>query len=57
MNTLFKFVSVPLCFLRDYSCPMAEKEAWNRNRAALLPVTMPFSFFLLTGKFDFFSKD
>jgi len=57
VNTLFKFISVPLTFLRDYSCPMAEREAWNRNRAAILPVTMPFAFFALSGKFDFFSGD
>lgn len=52
---LFKFITVPLVFVRDYTCPMAEQEAWNRTRATILPVTMPFAFFLLTGKFDFFS--
>lgn len=54
-SALFKFITVPLVFMRDYTCPMAEQEAWSRTRATILPVTMPFAFFLLTGKFDFFS--
>ena len=57
MNTLLKIFTLPLVFLRDYSCPMAEREAWNRNRATILPLTMPVSFFLLIGKFDLSTDD
>jgi hypothetical protein len=48
-NTLSKIVSVPLTFVRDYSCPMAEQDAWDRNRAAILPMTLIISFMYLSG--------
>jgi sodium/potassium/calcium exchanger 6 len=50
-------ISVPLAFLRDCTCPMVEIEAWNKFRAAVLPLTIPFSFAFLTGKFDLNTKD
>lgn len=56
-KTLSNFIVVPLLFIRDYTCPMAEKEAWNRNRASIVPLTMPITFFYLTGKFKLFTQD
>lgn len=55
--TLFKIISVPLAFLRDITCPMVETESWNKFRALILPLTIPFSFAFLTGKFDLNTKD
>lgn len=42
-------ISVPLTFIRDYSCPMGEMEAWDRRRASIVPVTIVISFFYLNG--------
>ena len=36
---------------------MVETESWNKFRAAFLPLTIPFSFAFLTGKFDLNTKD
>mmetsp|Transcript_4570 Transcript_4570/g.6926 ORF Transcript_4570/g.6926 Transcript_4570/m.6926 type:complete len:140 (+) Transcript_4570:1284-1703(+) len=44
--------TIPLNFLRDYSCPAGEVEEWNRNRAAILPLTIVGSFFFLNGSLD-----
>ena len=46
-DSLFKVVEIPLNFLRNYSVPMAEEGEWNRLRAAILPLTMPFAFVYL----------
>ena len=45
-------VSVPLTFIRDYTCPMAEQASWDRTRASVLPVTLPISTMWLCGYFQ-----
>ena len=35
--------------MRDYSVPMGEMEAWDRRRAAIVPMTLVISFFYLNG--------
>jgi len=40
---------VPLAFLRDYTIPMAEEDAWDRTRAAITPITAPLAFMYLFG--------
>jgi len=45
----WKIVEVPLNFLRDYSVPMADKSEWDRNRAAIIPLTFPWAFAFLNG--------
>ena len=42
-----KIVEIPLNLLRDYTVPMAEVSDWSRNRAAILPLTIPVGFCLL----------
>lgn len=37
----------PLDFLRDITIPMAENSAWDRNRATVFPMTLPFAFSIL----------
>ena len=51
IGNCFKLVEVPLNFLRDYSVPMADKSEWDRNRAAIIPITLPWAFFFLLGDF------
>ena len=46
---LMLLISVPLTFIRDYSTPIGELAAWNRTRAAVIPVTIVFSFLWLNG--------
>jgi len=43
----WKIVEVPLNLLRDYSVPMADKCEWDRNRAAILPLTATWAFAFL----------
>ena len=42
-------IEVPLCFIRDYTVPMAEHASWNRNRASIVPMTITIAFFYLGG--------
>ena len=49
-------IEVPLIFIRDYTCPMAEHASWNRNRASIVPVTLVFAFLYLAGMLDFTKK-
>ena len=35
--------------MRDYTVPMGELSAWDRNRAAIVPAFMPLAFFVLMG--------
>jgi hypothetical protein len=49
MGTASKIVSVPLTFLRDYTCPMAQQESWDRNRAAIVPMTIVMATMYLVG--------
>ena len=48
-NTCFKVVEIPLNFLRDYTCPIGDYEAWNRTRAAVVPVFIVLGFLYLNG--------
>ena len=45
----WRIVEIPLNFLRDYSVPMADSCEWDRNRAALIPLTGPWAFAFLNG--------
>jgi hypothetical protein len=49
INSCMLIISVPLTFIRDYSVPMGEMEAWDRRRASIVPVTTVISFFYLAG--------
>jgi hypothetical protein len=42
---------MPLSILRNYTIPMAEDEMWNKTRAVILPITIPWAFFYLFGFF------
>lgn len=44
---LSKIVEYPLNFIRNYTCPMADFSDWDRNRASILPLCLPFGFCLL----------
>ena len=44
-----KGIALPLNFMRDYTVPMGELSAWDRNRAAIVPAFMPLAFFVLMG--------
>lgn len=48
-NSFMKLIEIPMTFLRDYSTPMAEHEAWDRRRAAIIPSFLILSFFYLGG--------
>lgn len=48
-NTLMLLISVPLTFIRDLTTPMGEEEAWNRNRAAFVPMSIVLAFLYLCG--------
>jgi hypothetical protein len=39
-----KIIEIPLTFIRDITVPMADNADWNRNRASVLPLTVPISF-------------
>lgn len=54
---MFSLVTIPLTFVRDYTCPMAESESWNKTRAALLPLTVPTGMAMLTGNLNLFTDD
>lgn len=41
--------NVPLTFVRNYTIPMAEEEAWDRLRATITPMTAPLAFMYLFG--------
>ena len=49
LNSLMKLISVPIVFVRDYTVPMGEEEAWDRNRVAVVCMTIVFAFFWLNG--------
>lgn len=57
VDSLMMIIELPLNFLRDISTPMGEVEAWNRNRAAVLPVTLMISFFYLNGDLQNVGKE
>jgi len=45
----FNLFAIPLGFLRNYTIPMAEEDAWDRKRAAITPITAPLAFMYLFG--------
>lgn len=47
----WKIVEIPLNFLRDYTVPMAEKAEWDRTKASILPMFLPWAFCFLQGMF------
>ena len=47
LSSCWRIVEIPLNFLRDYSTPMADKYEWDRNRAAIIPLTLPWAFSFL----------
>ena len=49
LSSCWRIVEIPLNFLRDYSTPMADKYEWDRNRAAIIPLTLPWAFSFLQG--------
>jgi len=49
LNTIMLFIVIPLTFVRDYTIPIGEFAAWNRQRAAFIPVTQVAAFFYLNG--------
>ena len=48
-NTCFKLIEIPCNFLRDYSTPIGDEEAWNRTRASVVPVFVVMSFLYMNG--------
>jgi len=52
LSNVTKVIEVPINFIRDYTCPMAEHSEWNRTRAAVIPMTLVISFFYLAGSFN-----
>jgi len=55
-GTIMTIIDWPLTFLRDYTIPLAGEEAWDKQRAIVVPFTMVIAFFylfgMLTGLFD-----
>ena len=45
----FNLFAIPLNFVRNYTIPMAEEDAWDRTRAAVTPITSPLAFMYLFG--------
>lgn len=54
---MFSIVTIPLTFVRDYTCPMSESENWNKKKAAILPLTIPTGVMVLSGSLNFYSED
>ena len=48
-NSFMKLIEIPMTFLRDYTTPMAEHEAWDRRRASIIPTFLTLAFFYLGG--------
>lgn len=42
-------ITFPLDFIRNWTVPMADTADWNRTRAAILPVLIPWGFCMLWG--------
>ena len=57
VDSVFSLITVPLTFVRDYTCPMSEPEQWDKRRAAILPLTIPTGMLVLTGSLNFTSED
>jgi len=42
-------ISVPLTLIRDYTVPIGDEDAWDRQRASVVPMTLVFAFLWLNG--------
>jgi len=49
VTTIMLFITIPLTFVRDYTIPIGEFAAWDRQRAAFIPVTQVAAFFYMNG--------
>jgi hypothetical protein len=49
LNTMMLLITIPLTFIRDYTIPIGEMAAWERQRASFIPVTQVGAFFYLNG--------
>ena len=47
---MFLVISVPLTFIRNYTIPICRDEFWDRNRAAVMPLTIVWAFLFLNGE-------
>ena len=52
LSKISNCVAVPLNIMRDYTVPMGEVDSWDRNRAAIVTITMPAAFVILMGFID-----
>lgn len=48
-TTIQKIVGYPLDILRDLTIPPSNEESYDRNKLAMMPLTVPFSFCFLMG--------
>ena len=49
LNSVMKIISVPLTLIRDYTVPIGDEDAWDRQRASVVPMTLVFAFLWLNG--------
>jgi sodium/potassium/calcium exchanger 6 len=56
-GSLMKIISVPLTLIRDYTVPIGEEDQWDRQRAAIIPMTLVIAFLFLSGKINYFIDD
>lgn len=57
LNSLMKLISVPLTLIRDYTVPIGDEDAWDRQRASVIPMTLVFAFFWLNGSMQSTGSD
>jgi hypothetical protein len=48
-DNLMKIIEFPLTLIRDWTIPIADDEAWDRNRAAIVPLFLILGFLFLNG--------
>lgn len=49
LDIFMRIIAFPLNLLRDYTVPIGEEDAWDRERAAVIPMTITLAFFILNG--------
>lgn len=49
LDIFMRIIAFPLNLLRDYTVPIGEEDAWDRERAAVIPMTLVLAFFILNG--------
>ena len=57
LNTMMSLISVPLTIIRDYTVPIGEEDAWDRQRASILPIFIVMAFLWLNGDFKDIETD